>query len=80
METTAFEPGSTYAEHWVTDHTFRPQVTVTKRTTKFVTIQTADGETKRCGVQVIDGEEFAYPHGRYTLCPILRASAKVKGS
>jgi hypothetical protein len=76
-ETTTFEPGSTYAYRWVTDHTTRTLVTVTDRTAKFVTIQHADGISKRRGVTIVDGEEIIYPLGRYGMCPILRASSLV---
>lgn len=76
--TTKFEPGVTYYDHWVTDHTFRRPLTVVSRTAKFVTIEDSDGARKRCGVTVIDGEEIVYPHGRYSMCPILRAGNRVE--
>lgn len=72
-KTLTFEPGETYFCHWVTDHTARTPVTVIRRTAKFVTLQSDDGTVKRCGVTLSDGQEVAYPFGRYSLCPILRA-------
>lgn len=47
--------------------------TILKRTKKTVTI-TAHGEEKRCKIHHDDdGNEFIFPYGQYSMCPIFRA-------
>lgn len=60
----------------ICDHNCVWEGEVLKRTTKTVTVR-VDGENgpKRCKIH-LDGEgnEFIYPLGRYSMCPIMRAA------
>ena len=75
--TEKFIPGLTYVAHWPSDSTFRTLFTVTRRSAKFITVEDAQGATKRIGVTVWDGEETALPYGRYSLAPTIRATRTI---
>lgn len=71
-----FTPGSTYRMRLSSDcHLL---YTVVNRTAKFITVEDSSGETKRIGVSPAtrgngDSHEIAYPLGKHSMCPILRA-------
>ncbi len=71
---TTFEIGKTYSCRSVCDHTCVWSYTVAGRTAK--TIKTTCGKTFRINSKLtaFDGVEAVYPHGRHSMCPILRAA------
>jgi hypothetical protein len=69
---TSFQTGETYCTRSMCDWDCIFKFTVVKRTAKFITID--DGHsTKRVGVTVVDGVEYAKPYGNYSMCPVIRA-------
>ena len=77
---TKFKTGRTYSVRSTGDHECIFSFTVLKRTARFMTIRDKNGrDDRRVGVQVsdyFDGAEIAYPLGRYSMCPIIRADRK----
>ncbi len=73
MDTTTFQPGATYAVRSNCDWDTVFRYTVVSRTARFITIDTG-WETKRVGVKVSDGVEYALPEGSYSMAPVIRAS------
>lgn len=70
-----FITGKTYECRSACDHETIFSFTVTKRTAKFITIADRFGDTVRVGVKLdSDGNEYASPHGTYSMSPIIRAS------
>lgn len=65
-----FSPGTTYTAQSAVDSDTSFSITVAKRTAK--TITTTDG--KRCGIHVIADSEVVFADGRYSMCPVYRAS------
>lgn len=75
MTTTArkFQIGTEYQCRSIGDHECIFSFTVTKRTAKFITIDSTFGEA-RVGVRPDwEGNEIASPLGRYSMSPIIRA-------
>lgn len=74
----AFETNKIYLMNWPGDSELKTKYKVIKRTAKTVTVQHRD-EVKSCRVSVsYDGlEETIFPTGKYSMCPILRASKEV---
>ena len=76
-----FSPGNTYRMRLSSDcHLL---YTVVSRTAKFITVEDSSGETKRIGVSPAargngDNHEIAYPLGKHSMCPILRAENAVE--
>ena len=69
MTLTTFTPGLTYWTRSICDSDCIFQITIAKRTAKFVT--TTEG--KRLGVAIWDGVEQVKPHGNYSMCAIIGA-------
>jgi hypothetical protein len=69
-----FQTGKTYYCRSICDYDCVFIFTVVKRTAKFVTLSSDQG-TKRVGVSegYEGGHEVAYPHGKYSMCAVLRA-------
>jgi hypothetical protein len=68
-----FTPGSTYSCRAFSDYDTVYEFTVVARTARFVTFADRWGDTKRVGVWVSNGVEWAAPHGRYANCAVVRA-------
>jgi hypothetical protein len=65
-----FEAGKTYTGRYITDSDSIHRMTVAKRTEKQIT--TSEG--KRLKVHTDEqGDEYVYPHGRYSMAMIIRA-------
>lgn len=77
-EMTKFEINKTYKMHWIGDSNLFSFYKVTKRTEKTVYLtEINNGEKVSCRIKTSPDEEFVYPTGKYSMCPILRASRKV---
>ena len=61
-----------------TDNELRSVYTVVSRTASYVTL-TGEND-RRCKVHVRSGEEFCYPDGRYSMCPVLSAARLKTGA
>ena len=71
---TEFQVGATYTTRFACDADSHLAYTVVKRTKKFITIEDHHGDTNRVGVTVgCDGAEYAFPTGKYSMAPIIRA-------
>jgi hypothetical protein len=69
-----FKVGQTYTARSVCDHNCTWSFTVTRRTAKFVTIESADGKKTRAGIKTdFDGNEYALPMGSFSMAPCIRA-------
>ena len=71
---TKFEAGKTYDTRSTCDSECKWEFTAVKRTAKRLTIVEQLGKTKTIGIAEVDGEEIAYPLGKYSMAPIIRAS------
>ena len=72
-----FEVGQTYKTRFTNDSNFTLTFTVIKRTKKFITIvDDSTGEIKRVGVIILEGKEWAYPMGKYSMAPMINAERK----
>ena len=71
--TKTFEPGKQYSMRSPCDHECVWTYKVLKRTAKQVTLVDRNGEEKRCGIRVWNGEEVCSPLGRYSMSPVLSA-------
>ena len=67
-----FKSGTEIKTRSICDHNCIFTAKVIKRTAKTVTIITM-GEERRCKIHVEDNEEFIFPHGRYSMAPVMRA-------
>lgn len=70
-----FQVGKTYETRSPADREVKYRVTVVSRTPSFVTISflASQAKDRRCKVYEHKGEEFCYPDGKYSLCPVLTA-------
>lgn len=68
-----FEVGQVYATRSLCDYDCIYRFTVTARTDKTVTLG-YHGQRVRRKVFIVDGVEWTYPLGSYSMCPIIRAS------
>jgi hypothetical protein len=79
--TSKFETGSTYSCRSVGDYNCIWTYLVVKRTEKSVwvaeIINGKQGETQRKGITVWNMEEQIFPHGKYSMAPILGAEKLV---
>jgi len=77
--TQTFEIGKTYATRSACDHNCIFEYTVIARTKSFITIKDKWGEESRVGCKPCkyrpEEGEVAYPEGRYSMCPVIRASS-----
>lgn len=67
-----FEVGKTYSDNFICSHDTYYFVKILKRTEKTVTIE-KDGKVKRCKLYTSSKEEYIYPFGQYSMCPVLGA-------
>lgn len=67
-----FEVGKTYSDRAICDSDVVYHFEITARTAKTLTIRERDKTYKR-GIQIIDGVEVCKPHGRYSMCAVIRA-------
>ena len=72
-----FNVGIKYQTRMVGDYNAVLTYTVSKRTDKTITIVNDEGKLTTCRVTIQKGEETIMPLGRYSLAPVLRASASV---
>ncbi len=70
-----FEVGKTYTGRFISDSDCTYGFKILSRTAKRITITDAiTHEVKQIGVSLDQsGNEMAYPFGRYSMCPIIRA-------
>lgn len=73
-----FEVGKSYVMVYPTDHELKSVYTVVSRTASYVTL-TGEND-RRCKVHVRANEEFCYPDGRYSMCPVLSAARPKTGA
>jgi hypothetical protein len=71
--TNTFQIGQSYSARSACDSDCIYTWTVTKRTAKFITVETKYNEVARVGVRVWDGVERAEPFGRYSFSPVIVA-------
>lgn len=70
-----FEVGKIYTTRSACDHDCIFAFTIVGRTDRTVTVQDRHGsKPKRRKIDLIDGVEYIYPCGKYSMCPVLRAS------
>ena len=67
-----FKAGMELETRSICDHNCIFTATVIRRTAKTATIITM-GDIRRCKIHIEDNEEFIFPHGRYSMAPIMRA-------
>lgn len=68
-----FETGKTYSMRSACDHECVWKYTVKARTAQTVTLVDEKGKEIKCRISLC-GEEMVRPLGKYSMCPILRAS------
>ncbi len=72
-----FETGTTYTARSIGDLNCVFEFTVTKRTARFVTLSGEGQAAKRCKIKIdVEGPEnveFAFPFGRYSMAPVIKA-------
>lgn len=73
-----FETGKTYTTRSACDHECIFSYTIVRRTEKSVWITGVigcKGKPVRRSIKIsdIDGSEFIFPEGQYSMCPVLRA-------
>jgi hypothetical protein len=71
-----FEAGKTYQTRSICDHECIFSFTIISRTKKFVTLK-AQGEIKKVGVKDLGEWEWAFPLGRYSMAPMIRADREI---
>lgn len=69
-----FQAGKTYRTRFIGDADSVLDVKVVKRTPKRITVDAEPFGVRTVGIIVIDGEETAFPTGRYAKAPTIRAS------
>lgn len=70
-----FEIGKKYSARSICDHNCIWIYEVISRTAKFITLQDDHGKQIKCKIYNQTGicdDEFAYPEGRFSMCPVLR--------
>lgn len=72
----AFEVGASYSARSACNSDCIWTWTVTKRTAKFITVETDHGEIARVGVKVWDNVERAEPFGNYSMSPSIYADRR----
>lgn len=75
MRIKQFVEGREYATSSICDHNCIYRFKVTRRTAKsvWITGSQVSGPTRRT-IHVSDDSEFIFPHGRYSMAPVLRAN------
>jgi hypothetical protein len=69
-----FEINKTYYCNSICDSDCKMEYTITKRSSKSVWI---NEKRFKINISLNDGNEFIYPEGKYSMCPILRAERVV---
>lgn len=69
-----FVVGRTYQCRLVGDHNSVFRYEVISRTKAFITIKDSD-KTKKIKIHTNEVEEYCYPDGQYSMCPVLKASS-----
>jgi hypothetical protein len=71
--TKTFEAGRTYWTRSICDSDCIFRATIIRRTAKSVWIKSMNGETVRRSIELHDGVEHIYPHGRYSMAACIGA-------
>lgn len=75
MTTAQFEVGKTYSCRSICDSECIFKITVLARTAKTITIvRSGKVKVERRGVSVYEDSEVCYAYGKYSMCPVFRAS------
>ena len=68
-----FTPGQQLSARSISNSDCKFTAEVLKRTAKTVTILTDDEGEKRCKIHNNNDQEYIFPYGRYSMCPVFRA-------
>ena len=72
-----FEVGKKYTGRFATDSNAKSCFEVLERTEKRIKIKNQEtGEIKTVGVINLDGDEIAYPFGKYSMAPVIRGKRR----
>lgn len=69
-----FETGTEYSTRSICDSECVFTVNIIRRTAKSVWIKDMNGETVRRSIKVLDGVEFFFPYGKYSMAPVIKAT------
>jgi hypothetical protein len=70
-----FTAGNTYTQRSICDSNCVFSFRVVSRTAKTMQLDSGDGVTRRVGIKFDrEGCEFAFPLGRYSMAPTIRAN------
>lgn len=69
-----FEVGKKYGCRSICNNDCIFEFEIIKRTEKTVVIKDTFGKEKRCKIHIENDEEYIYPQGKYSMCPILKGS------
>lgn len=69
-----FIVGNHYAMFYPCQHSCVWKCTVVKRTDKTILLANDDDRIKRCKIMKDNVGEYCYPIGRFSMCPVLRAT------
>lgn len=72
-----FETGTEYSTRSICDSECVFTVNIIRRTARSVWIKDMNGETVRRSIHVLDGVEFFFPYGKYSMAPVIKATGKV---
>lgn len=69
-----FEIGKTYTSRFITDSNCKLEIKILSRTAKRIKFfNPVDERESTVSVKVVDGVEIAYPLGKYSMAPTLKA-------
>ena len=69
-----FQANKSYPYRLAVDSTRWYEVAIIRRTAKSVWISDGGDPVKRCKIYLDDGNEYIYPDGKYSMCPIVRSN------
>ena len=72
-----FEVNQKYFASSPCDHNCIWTFRVIKRTEKTVLLKNEYGDLKRCKIHEFKDEEYCYPLGSYSMCPVLSAGKEI---
>ena len=76
---TKFEVGNRYEAIDICDSEFTFKYEVIARTEKTITIKGFGNKTRKCRIaNHSEDHEIVYPEGKYSMCPVLRATRKIQ--
>ncbi len=76
---TRFEVGCRYEAIDVCDSEFTFKYEVIARTEKTITLKGLGDKVKKCRISAAsEDHEIVHPEGRYSMCPVLRATRKIQ--